>query len=82
MGTPVPLELTIWADPFEAMPPTEQIAQHVLSLTRLNWASSRSFCREPITTKFAGDIAKQMTAFMQNPKFFVNPILRGRPWFL
>ena len=82
MGTPVPLELTIWADPFESMPATEHIAQHVLSLTRLNWASSRSFCREPITTKFAGDIAKQMTAFMQDPKFFVNPILRGRPWFL
>jgi argonaute-like protein implicated in RNA metabolism and viral defense len=82
MGTPIPLELTVWTDPVQDAPPTEQVAQHVLSLTRLNWASSRSFCHEPITTKFAGDIAKQMTAFMQDRDFFVNPILRGKPWFL
>lgn len=82
MGTPIPLELTIWADPMEAMPPVNEIGQQVLSLTRLNWASSKSFCHEPITTKYAGEIAKKMTAFMQDQSFSVNPCLRGTPWFL
>jgi hypothetical protein len=82
MGTPIPLELTVWADPPEARPTLSQIGQQILSLTRLNWASTRSFCHEPITTKYAGDIAKLMTAFMQDPEFAVNSKLRGVPWFL
>jgi hypothetical protein len=82
MGTPIPLELSVWADPVDAMPPFHTICQQVLSLTRLNWASSRNFCQEPITTKFAGDIARLMNAFMQDPTFSVNPSLRGTPWFL
>jgi hypothetical protein len=82
MGTPVPLELTVWADPLESRPALEKIAQQILSLTRLNWASTRSFCREPITTKFAGDIASKMTVFMDDPNFSVNPCLRNTPWFL
>ena len=82
MGTPIPLELTLWADPADAIPPLKDVAQQILSLTRLNWASTRSFCREPITTKYAGDIAKLMTIFMEDPDFAVNPILRGKPWFL
>lgn len=82
MGTPVPLELSIWADPPSKLPNLDKIGQQVLSLTRLNWASSRSFCHEPITTKFAGDIAHLMTAFMEDPDFTVNPSLRGTPWFL
>lgn len=82
MGTPVPLELSVWADPIDAMPNFQTICQQILSLTRLNWASSRNFCQEPITTKFAGDIARLMSAFMENPSFSINPSLRGAPWFL
>ena len=82
MGTPIPLELTVWTEPKGAITDLNIIAQHILSLTRLNWASVKSFCREPITTKFAGDIAKKMTAFMEDPQFFVNTSLRGTPWFL
>jgi argonaute-like protein implicated in RNA metabolism and viral defense len=82
MGTPIPLELSVWADPPSELPHLDKIGQQVLSLTRLNWASSRSFCHEPITTKFAGDIARLMTAFMEDPNFTVNPSLRGIPWFL
>src|SRR5262249_7162417 len=37
MGTPIPLELTAWADPADAMPEFHTICQQVLSLTRLNW---------------------------------------------
>lgn len=82
MGTPVPLELTVWTDPKTELLPLSDVAQQVLSLTRLNWASSRSFCREPITTKFAGEIAHKMVAFMNDPAFSVNPLLRNKPWFL
>ncbi len=82
MGTPVPLELTVWTEPQGVLTDLNVIAQHILSLTRLNWASVKSFCREPITTKFAGDIANKMTAFMEDPHFFVNTSLRGTPWFL
>src|SRR5205085_2930049 len=81
MGTPIPLELTVWSDPEDSRPPVNEVGQQVLSLTRLNWASSKSFCHEPITTKYAGEIAKRMTAFMQDPSFSVNPCLRGTPWF-
>lgn len=82
MGTPVPLELTIWSDPISDAPSLHTVAQQILSLTRLNWASSREFCREPITTKFAGDIARFMTEFLDDPSFVVNPSLRKSPWFL
>jgi argonaute-like protein implicated in RNA metabolism and viral defense len=81
MGTPVPLQLTVWTDP-EAEPPLREVGQQVLSLTRLNWGSSRSFCHEPITSKFAGEIARLMNVFMEDPGFSVNPSLRGTPWFL
>jgi hypothetical protein len=82
MGTPIPLELTVWTEPKGILTDSSMIAQHILSLTRLNWASVKSFCREPITTKFAGAIASKMTAFMADPQFFVNTSLRGTPWFL
>lgn len=82
MGTAVPLQLTVWTDPVDAPISLRDVGQQVLSLTRLNWASSRNFCREPITTKFAGDIARLMTAFMRDPGFVVNSRLRRKPWFL
>ncbi len=82
MGTPIPLQLTVWTDDPSREPPLQEVAQHVLSLTRLNWSSTRNFCHEPITTKFAGAIARLMNGFMQSPEFSVNPLLRNRPWFL
>lgn len=82
MGTPIPLQLTVWADPPNLPFALRDVGQQVLSLTRLNWGSSRNFCQEPITTKFAGEIARLMTAFMEDPAFAVNPGLRGTPWFL
>jgi hypothetical protein len=82
MGTPIPLEVTVWADPVERTPSPKEIAQQILSLTRLNWASSKNFCHEPITTKYAGEIARQMTAFMDDPTFSIGANLRGTPWFL
>jgi argonaute-like protein implicated in RNA metabolism and viral defense len=82
MGTPLPLRLVTWADPMEALPSPRQVAQQILSLTRLNWGSTRNFCQEPITTKFAGDIAGLMSKFLEDPTFTINPLLRDAPWFL
>ena len=82
MGTPIPLQLTIWADPADTTISLRDVSQQILSLTRLNWGSSRNFCQEPITTKFAGDIARLMNRFLEDPSFSVNTALRGVPWFL
>jgi hypothetical protein len=58
------------------------IAQHILSLTRLNWASTKNFCHEPITTKYAGDIACFMNVFMNDTSFSISERIRNKPWFL
>jgi len=58
-------------------------AQHILSLTKLNWASTKSFCREPITLKYSGDIAYLMAAFLRGiGSFAIHPRLEKTPWFL
>jgi hypothetical protein len=59
------------------------IATQVLSLTKLNWASTDSLCGEPITTKYAGDIAYLTAAFLrQSPSFKLHLILEQTPWFI
>ena len=60
----------------------QTVAQHILSLTRLNWASTRDFCHEPITVKFAKDISYFMNVFMNDPSFHVSERIRNKPWFL
>jgi hypothetical protein len=82
MGTPVPLQIKVWSEQWKSDQELTQIAQQILSLTRLNWSSTRSFCHEPITTKYAGDIAKLMAVLGRDPAFQVNPRLRSMPWFL
>lgn len=82
MGTPIPLELTVWTEPFEYRPSLQLIAQTVLALTRLNWSSTRPFAHEPISTKYAGKIAYGLGVFLGDPTFKLNPRLRDRPWFL
>jgi len=58
-------------------------AQHILSLTKLNWASTRNFCHEPITTKYASDIAHLMNVFIETfGEFNLHPDLERTPWFL
>lgn len=82
MGTPKILAVTIVN--LESPEPInlQAVAQHILSLTRLNWASTRNFCHEPITTKYASDISYFMNVFMNDPSFSVSERLRNKPWFL
>lgn len=59
------------------------IANHILSLTKLNWASTDSLCGEPITTKYAGDIAYLTSAFLrQGSPLKLHKVLESTPWFI
>jgi predicted HTH transcriptional regulator len=87
IGTPKPLEVTIWVEPPPnkdfARPDLRALANQILSLTKLNWASTDSLCGEPITVKFAGDIAYLTDAFLrQTGKFTLHPVLEKTPWFI
>jgi argonaute-like protein implicated in RNA metabolism and viral defense len=87
MGTPKPLQVN--ASVYRpvgtpnADPDMKSIAVQVLSLTKLNWASTDAFTGEPITTKYAGDIAYLTAAFLrQGSAFNLHPVLERTPWFL
>lgn len=87
LGTPLPLELTVWTYPLfgQARTPADlhALARQVLALTKLNWASSDALTGEPITTKYAGDIAYLTAAFMRQGKpFKLHLALERTPWFL
>jgi hypothetical protein len=83
VGTPRPLEITVYVNNQAEPVDLAVYAQHILSLTRLNWASTRDFSREPITTKFAGDIAYFVNVFHSDGQpFKLHPALKKTPWFL
>lgn len=87
LGTPVVLEANVHIDAPEGMrqPAVDHksIANQILSLTKLNWASTDSLCGEPITTKYAGDIAYLTAAFLrQEPSFKLHRALEQTPWFI
>ena len=86
MGTPKPLEVSAWVerpDGGRERPDLRVLALQVLSLTKLNWASTDAFCGEPITLKYAGDIAYLTAAFLrQSEPFNLHPSLETTPWFI
>jgi hypothetical protein len=87
LGTPHMLEINATVNrPMgapEALPDVKGLAMQILSLTKLNWGSTDSLCGEPITTKYAGDIAYLTAAFMRQGKpFTLHPVLEQTPWFI
>jgi len=87
MGTPKPLQINVQIFRPPGVPDTppdmKSIAVQVLSLTKLNWASTDAFTGEPITIKYAGNIAYLTAAFLrQSPTFNLHPALVPTPWFL
>jgi argonaute-like protein implicated in RNA metabolism and viral defense len=83
LGTPRPLEVRVNRVSPRGSLDLSIYAQHMLSLTRLNWASTRSFCHTPISIKFANDIAHLMNVFLASGKDFqLHDRLRHTPWFL
>ncbi len=87
MGTPRPLEIVgdlyrpRMSAPMECDP--RVLAVQVLNLTKLNWASTDAFTGEPITIKYAGDIAYLTAAFLrQREPFRLHRVLERTPWFV
>jgi hypothetical protein len=82
-GTPIVAQCTPYYYGVGSNPDPTVYAQHVLSLTRLNWASTRAFSAEPITLLYAGKVARYMNIFVQNyGSFSLHPDLIRTPWFL
>jgi len=86
-GTPQMLEVNVRTERRpgtpDAPPDLRSLAVQILSLTKLNWKSTDSVCGEPITTKYAGDIADLTAAFLrQSPSFRLHPVLTQTPWFV
>ncbi len=87
LGTPQVIEINAWTEHPENAPDSppdlKALAVHVLSLTKLNWSSTDSLCAEPITTKYAGNIAYLTDAFLrQGLTFNLHKVLEKTPWFL
>jgi len=87
LGTPVMLEVNVRTEYPEGVPNSppdlRSVAAQILSLTKLNWGSTDSLCGEPITTKYAGDIAYLTSAFLrQGHHFQLHSVLEKTPWFI
>jgi predicted HTH transcriptional regulator len=88
LGTPHVLEINVHVEPSpniaSTRPDLKAVANQILSLTKLNWASTDSLCAEPITTKYAGDIAYLTAAFMRqtDTPFRLHQVLERTPWFI
>lgn len=87
LGTPQMIEINVRTErPLgtpNSDPDLKALAVQVLSLTKLNWASTDSLCAEPITTKYAGDIAYLTAAFLrQEQSFYLHQNLEKTPWFI
>ena len=85
LGTPHALEVNVWEEPYDPSNPPDLkvIAKQLIYLTKLNWASTRSFCGTPITIKYARDIARFGSAFIERSrKFELHKVLEDTPWFI
>jgi predicted HTH transcriptional regulator len=87
IGTPRPIEISVNYYPTSTTTPaiydTRTLALQVLNLTKLNWASTDSFTAEPITVKYARNIAYLTAAFLrQSEPFQLHQVLERTPWFL
>jgi len=83
IGTPQLLEVNVDNYPSSIDFDLKNIANQILALTKLNWASTKTFCHLPITLKFANDIAYLMNAIYKGfGKFELDDGLKAKPWFL
>lgn len=88
IGTPQALEINVYEEFRQGTSPPaidhKALARQILSLTKLNWASTDALCGEPITTKYAKDIAYLTAAFrrQQLGTFRLHEVLERTPWFI
>ncbi len=84
LGMPVMLEVNFKSLPNGAsLPMHKTIAQHLLALSKLNWAGTQSVNAEPVTTKYAHDIAVLSEVFYRKSgSFKLHARLEKTPWFI
>lgn len=85
LGTPIMLEVNVNSEPYQEgqITPFRTIAQHLLALTKLNWASSQSINSEPVTIKYARSIAQLSKIFLlRRGEFRLHRVLEQTPWFI
>ncbi len=85
LGTAIMLEVNVNTEPQQAGQLTQfkTIAQHLLALTKLNWASSQSINAEPVTIKYARSIAQLSKVFLlRRGEFRLHKVLEKTPWFI
>jgi predicted HTH transcriptional regulator len=85
LGTPIMLEINVHTEPYNPnqLLQYKTYAQHILSLTKLNWASTQTINGEPVTTKYAHDIARLSQVFYRRKgEFKLHPVLEKTPWFI
>ncbi len=85
IGTPIMLEVNVHTEPYNSNQVLQYktFAQQILSLTKLNWASTQTINRQPVTTKYAHDIARLSQVFYRRKgEFKLHPILEKTPWFI
>ena len=86
IGTPKLLRVKYIQYPEEFIS-SDEIANQILSLTKLDWATATPLVREPVTLQFSRQVAYLTAAISEQewksimePK--VNVILNKRPWFI
>jgi predicted HTH transcriptional regulator len=85
LGTPSLIEVNVFEEPFRSniIVPKKTIASHLLALSKLNWAGSQSINSDPVTIKYARDIATLHSYFFRRRKDFkLNSVLEKTPWFI
>lgn len=88
LGMPRALEINVYPDDEKVAGHSsldhKSLARQVLSLTKLNWASTDALCGEPITIRYAKSIAYLTAAFQRQEKgsFKLHSVLERTPWFI
>jgi hypothetical protein len=74
--------LRIWKIPNETPVNTKAVAYRVLAMTKLNWRSAVKETSEPVTLRYAHEIAKLTNQFSFTEWKSVNNQLSSKPWFI
>lgn len=74
--------IRIWKIPSETPINTKAVAYRILAMTKLNWRSAVKETSEPVTLRYAHEIAKLTNQFSFTEWKTVNNQLSGNPWFI
>lgn len=76
------LKVKIWREPFAEPIDVLPVAYRILAMTKLNWRSAVRETTEPVTLKYAEEIAKLTNHFSLTEWNAVNNQLSTIPWFI